>query len=87
MPTPRQRKIPREQPTLPHSWSFADWPRSVFPGDTSRARYLYRMLARELLQEGAVARGEHLAFNRASPARPSGRRLPAGGVLHGRGAD
>lgn len=43
-------------PTLPHSWTIATWPASVFPGEPSKARYLVRAHKDELRLEGALVR-------------------------------
>lgn len=48
---------------LPHSWDFSCWPAGVFPGDTDRAKYLFRSNQRDLLAEGACARvGRTIVF-------------------------
>ncbi len=41
---------------VPHSWDMEGWPASVFPGTTSRARYIVRSHRDDLLREGAIAR-------------------------------
>ncbi len=41
---------------VPHSWSFETWPATVYPGTTSRARYVVRAHRDELIREGALAR-------------------------------
>lgn len=41
---------------LPHSWDLEGWPPSVFPGTTSRGRYIVRSHRDDLLKEGAIAR-------------------------------
>lgn len=41
---------------VPHSWDLEGWPSTVFPGSTSRARYIVRTHKDELLREGALAR-------------------------------
>lgn len=41
---------------LPHSWDLEGWPSTVFPGTTSRARYIVRTHRDELIREGALAR-------------------------------
>jgi hypothetical protein len=38
------------------SWAIADWPENVYPGTSSRARYLVRVHRAELLVAGALAR-------------------------------
>lgn len=43
-------------PDVPHSWDLEGWPASVFPGTTSRARYIVRSHRDDLLKEGAIAR-------------------------------
>jgi hypothetical protein len=42
--------------TVPHSWDLEGWPSTVFPGTTSRARYIIRTHKDELIREGALAR-------------------------------
>lgn len=41
---------------IPHSWDLEGWPSTVFPGTTSRARYIVRTHKDELIREGALAR-------------------------------
>ena len=41
---------------IPHSWDLEGWPPSVFPGTTTRARYIIRTHKDELIREGALAR-------------------------------
>jgi hypothetical protein len=41
---------------VPHSWSIADWPSSVYPNDPKRGRYLVREHKAELLASGALVR-------------------------------
>ena len=43
-------------PTIPHSWSVAQWPATVFPGSAAKARYLIRAHKSELVTAGAVVR-------------------------------
>jgi len=43
-------------PVVPHSWSIADWPSSVYPNDPKRGRYLVREHKAELLASGALVR-------------------------------
>ena len=43
-------------PAVPHSWSIADWPSSVYPNDPKRGRYLVREHKAELLASGALVR-------------------------------
>lgn len=43
-------------PTIPHSWSVAQWPATVFPGSAARARYLIRAHKSELVTAGAIVR-------------------------------
>lgn len=43
-------------PAMPHSWSVAQWPASVFPGSTAKARYLIRAHKSELVAAGAIVR-------------------------------
>ena len=43
-------------PPVPHSWSIADWPSSVYPNDPKRGRYLVREHKAELLASGALVR-------------------------------
>lgn len=42
--------------SIPHSWSLEDWPAAVYPGSTSRARYIVRTHKDDLIHEGALAR-------------------------------
>jgi hypothetical protein len=42
--------------TVPHSWSVAQWPASVFPGSAAKARYLIRAHKSELVTAGAIVR-------------------------------
>lgn len=42
--------------TVPHSWPASNWPPSVYPGTSSKARYVLRAHRSELLQSGALAR-------------------------------
>ncbi len=64
------RKPARESVDLPHSWDFTSWPPSVYPGNTRRAKYLFRVSQRELLVEGACARvGRSIVFFGAQYAR------------------
>ena len=58
-----RRRTTHESITLPHSWSFSNWPVTVFPGDERRAKYLFRTSQRDLLAEGACARiGRAIVF-------------------------
>lgn len=41
---------------VPHSWDLEGWPATVFPGTTSRAKYIVRTHKDELIREGALAR-------------------------------
>lgn len=41
---------------VPHSWDLDGWPASVFPGSTSRGRYIVRTHKDDLMREGALAR-------------------------------
>jgi len=43
-------------PSVPHSWSIADWPPSVYPNDPKRGRYLVREHKTDLLTSGALSR-------------------------------
>ncbi len=43
-------------PRIPHSWSLRQWPTDIFPGCTSKARYLIRVHKSELLAVGAIVR-------------------------------
>ena len=59
----RSKRTPHEFVNLPHSWDFTSWPPSVYPGNTRRAKYLFRVSQRELLVEGACARvGRSIVF-------------------------
>lgn len=40
----------------PHSWSIPDWPASVYPGKSDRARYLVRSNRNSLRDAGALVR-------------------------------
>ena len=52
-----QRKVsPSAPPALPHSWTVASWPATVYPGDVGKAKYLIRVHKDELLKAGALAR-------------------------------
>jgi hypothetical protein len=49
--------VPRKTlPEVPHSWSIADWPPSVYPNDSKRGRYLVREHKIDLLASGALSR-------------------------------
>jgi hypothetical protein len=41
---------------VPHSWTLADWPTHVFPGDARKGRYLVRIYRAELVKARVVAR-------------------------------
>jgi len=41
---------------LPHSWAVNEWPETVFPGSTGKARYMIRVHKMDLLQAGALVR-------------------------------
>jgi hypothetical protein len=41
---------------LPHSWTVEQWPSTVFPNQTAKARYLLRVHRDDLLRAGAIAR-------------------------------
>ena len=43
-------------PVVPHSWSIADWPSSVYPNDSKRGRYLVREHKADLHASGALVR-------------------------------
>ena len=43
-------------PVVPHSWSIADWPSSVYPNDPKRGRYLVREHKADLLASGVLSR-------------------------------
>ena len=43
-------------PVVPHSWSIADWPPSVYPNDPKRGRYLIREHKADLLASGVLVR-------------------------------
>jgi hypothetical protein len=49
--------VSRSSPAaVPHSWSIADWPLSVYPNDSRRGRYLVREHKGDLLASGALSR-------------------------------
>jgi hypothetical protein len=54
----RQRVVPvgLNAASVPHSWSVANWPPSVYPNDPSRGNYLLRVHRKELLRIGARVR-------------------------------
>jgi hypothetical protein len=55
---------------VPHSWDLEGWPPTVFPGSTSRARYIIRTHKTDLIREGALARvGRELVIFGARYAR------------------
>src|SRR5262245_8028520 len=70
---PRAAPKPRLlRPTgyLSRSWTFETWPPEIFPHDSEKARYLYRVHKRELAAEGVVSRlGRTLVFLDAPFAR------------------
>jgi hypothetical protein len=43
-------------PTIPHSWSVAQWPAGIFPGSAGKARYLIRTHKSDLVAAGAIVR-------------------------------
>lgn len=43
-------------PPVPHSWSIADWPPTVYPNDPKRGRYLVREHKADLLASGVLSR-------------------------------
>jgi hypothetical protein len=55
MKTP-SRKPPIKAASLPHSWTFADWPDGVFPNSGRKGKYLVRANRDELLRFGALTR-------------------------------
>jgi hypothetical protein len=56
--------------SLPHSWSIEHWPQDVWPGSTSKARYLVRANRDSLIAAGVLSRvGRELIFVGARYAR------------------
>lgn len=45
-----------KNPPIPHSWPLSDWPASVYPNDSRKARWLVRSNRDELTHAGALAR-------------------------------
>jgi hypothetical protein len=43
-------------PAIPHSWSIAQWPGTIYPGDSGKAKYLIRVRKLELIEAGALVR-------------------------------
>ena len=41
---------------VPHSWTFATWPKDIYPNEGSRGRHVCRAHRNELIGEGALTR-------------------------------
>jgi hypothetical protein len=41
---------------IPHSWTFATWPKDVYPNDGKRGRHVCRANKTALIAEGALSR-------------------------------
>lgn len=55
---------------VPESWSYANWPPAVWPGDGKKAQWIGRAYRAELLEAGALARvGNALVFRRVGYER------------------
>lgn len=49
--------------SIPHSWNFDSWPSDVYPGSSSRGKYIFRQHKQELINAGAVSRiGREIVF-------------------------
>ena len=50
--------VPVKQITIavPHSWTFACWPKDIYPNDGQRGRHVCRAHRNELIAEGALTR-------------------------------
>lgn len=42
--------------SIPHSWALDDWPSHVYPGKSSKAKYICRAHRDELVAAGALVR-------------------------------
>ena len=71
MPT-KTPMVPVKQITIsvPHSWTFASWPKDIYPNDGQRGRHICRAHRNELIAEGALTRiGRELAVLGAGYSR------------------
>jgi hypothetical protein len=43
-------------PVIPHSWRQEDWPQGIYPGRSTKAKYVLRVHRDELIAIGALTR-------------------------------